>query len=78
MVETNIGVIPKTSDIFISRLHPSASEADVLNIIKNDCLEATCNKLNLKHPELYSYFKINIKLANFILLMEPNKCPKDI
>lgn len=72
----SIKVAPKKGFIYVSRLAPETTTSDLAALLTPNFPEATIQKLDCKHPEFYSAFKVTVHLHNFDSAMHPENWPK--
>ncbi|KAG8245665.1 hypothetical protein J6590_101809 [Homalodisca vitripennis] len=62
-VEHNLTTVSKREYLFISRLTPTTTKDEVKNFIAHrECNDVLVERLNSKHPEEYSSFKVSISV----------------
>ena len=71
----SIKVAPKKAFIYVSRLAPGTSAAEVCGLLKSKFPETTCQELDSKHPEFYTSFKVTVDLHNFNSALDANNWP---
>lgn len=77
MVQNNapFKAIHKSSFLHVYRVAPQTSEDDIVNHLKPLYSEVVCEKLDSKHPESYSSFKITLNEDNLKSAMCLSKWP---
>lgn len=69
--------VPKMTALHVYRLDPSTSTEHLLNFLSPQYPEVTCEKLQSRHPELYSSFKVNIYEEHAEAALNPDNWPKN-
>ena len=70
--------VPKTVTMHVYRLSPETKVDQLLDFLKPQYPEVTCECLQSKHPDLYSSFKVNIYESNVQSFMDPDKWPSNV
>lgn len=71
----NLQGIPKSVSLHVFRLAPDTTVDQVIEYLKPNFPEITCEALNSRQPEIYASFKINVNEANVNDIMNPDIWP---
>lgn len=69
---------PRKAFLYVARFDPSTKPEQVLELLKKDFPEATCETLPSKYPEHYASFKVTVYLQNLQNAMKPDIWPYGI
>lgn len=61
---SNIQAVPKFISLHVSRLQPGAKPEDMKSLLLDKFPEVICEKLQSKHPQIYSSMKVSIQKVN--------------
>ena len=75
---TNIQGVPKMTSLHAYRFHPNTSVDNVVQFLKTYFPEVKCDKLQSRHPEEYSSFKVDIYEDNLEAALDPSKWPNNV
>lgn len=67
--------VPKTVALHVYRLAPSTTTEELVNFLKADIPVISCEKLNSRHPDQYSSFKIEISEIHLKSALNPEIWP---
>jgi len=76
---TSLTAAPKLGHIHVCGLHPEVTDIMVQNHLKhNDIANATCEKLNSKHPTEYASYKISFPIDFLEKVKNPSMWPQGV
>ncbi|KAJ3652681.1 hypothetical protein Zmor_018625 [Zophobas morio] len=73
---SSIQAIPRSAYIHVYRLHPDTAAEDLKNFLNQKVSVKEVVKLDSKHPELYSSFKVGVDYVELESAMNPELWPK--
>lgn len=71
-----IAAVPSLNYYHVYRLSPTTSVDELQNYLKTSFPEVTCEKLQSRHPDEYSSFKVGISETNIDSFLDPSKWAK--
>lgn len=70
--------VPKTVSLYITRLTPNTSAADIEEQLKERSPEAKAVEMFSKFPDIYKSFKVTINIDNYDSVMTPEAWPTGV
>lgn len=64
--------------LHVYNLHPSTEEKDIIENLSLICDKVVCEKLNAKHPDLYSSFKLTVPFERLEEVSDPDNWPCNV
>lgn len=75
--ENKLKGVPKITSLHVYRLDPETTTDCLVANLKSSFPEISCEKLNSKHPESYSSFKVNLYEKHLERASDPDLWPTD-
>lgn len=77
LIQNKLKGVPKVISLHVYRLDPETTVENLIHYLKPSFPEVLCEKLNSKHPESYSSFKVNLYEEHLEQALDPNLWPRN-